>query len=99
MVRSAYSDVTPGSKTDGIVQQMMQPAGCTRSWAVDVAGIAPNSFGPLIRRLPDMTGYDIRAFKHPRTGKTGRQPYIYRIVGRYKWDGGYESYIDPEDYA
>lgn len=52
-------------------------------------------------RLRDECGFDIRAtldLKNKPKGK-GRTPYVYRIVGRYKWNGGYVSFINPDDYA
>lgn len=42
-----------------------------------------------LRRLRDMSGYDIRSF--PVTA--GKSRVAYRLVGKIRWNGGYRSFL------
>lgn len=49
--------------------------------------------GSYIDQIRDMKGWDIRAFPAPperRHSRHGRC-YLYRIVGKFFWDGSYRS--------
>lgn len=99
MPRTYYSDVKPGTKKAKIVEKMMSPEGATTGWAQRHLNVPQTYFGALLsQQLTEFHGYDVRAFKNPNTYGSRIGARIYRIVGRWTWDGKYESYIDPADY-
>ena len=48
--------------------------------------------------LRDMCGYDIRRFCGMGVGRTNKKCSVFRIVGRWEWNGDYESYVGPTIY-
>lgn len=111
MPKDRYTDPRPGSKVHRVLEMMRREQGATfyemrERLEPERRARYCSAFASMITYLQDMCGYDIRHF--PRAGEGRGAPTldggsratgIWRVVGRYKWDGSYESYIDPRDYA
>ena len=97
MAKEAFTEPKRGSKTSLFLELSMRKQGVTRKEALLIAGVDAAAAASLVERLLNDCGYDIRSFGKgaKRTGKAGRPTVIYRCVGRFRWDGGYDDYLAP----
>lgn len=97
--RSAYKDPHEGTILHTAMTMMMRLQGVTY---VEFDKVAQpknkNRLQTLTVPLQDECGFDVRAFFGAGKGLEGRQCAVYKIVGRYDWQGTYTSYIDLKDY-
>jgi len=82
--KSAYSTPRKGTKTRVVVNLMLRREGLLSDQFPSVPSLA--------ERLRDDCGFDIAIFPAP-TGKPGRPRSCYKIIGRYRWDGSYRSFV------
>jgi len=83
--KSSYCTPRKGTKTRAAVNLLLRREGATN--------LEVGSLAALAERLRYDCGFDIAAFPEPSTGKTGRPACRYKIIGRYRWDGSYRSFV------
>lgn len=90
-----------GTKKNALFRDLLRPQGLSSVEAREKYG---TRYASNIDSLRDFCGFDIRSFRDPNhqhvraDGRPCKHPVIYKIVGRQKWDGGYVSFVNPEDY-
>ena len=90
-----------GTKKNALFRDLLRPQGLSSLEAREKYGRA---YCSTINSLRDFCGFDIRSFLdrgrqyQTMNGRACKHPVIYKIVGRQKWNGGYVSFVNPEDY-
>lgn len=100
MARDRFVSPRKGTKVRALINLLLKPQGMTTFEAVQ-AGLVKEStsISGVLARLEYECGFDIRVVgASPRVLK-GRRAYIYRIVGRHRWNGQYRSFVNHMDKA
>ncbi len=80
--RTKFATPRKGTKIRQIVNLALRPCGVC---ADDLPDLIPRRIKPI--PLRDEYGFDILAM--------GRAPTRYRIIGRWRYDGSYRSFLTP----
>lgn len=81
--KSSYTTPRKGTKTRAAINLLLRREGATGS----------EFASGTVERLRNDCGFDIAVFPEPATGKVGRPASRYKIIGRYRWDGSYRSFV------
>jgi hypothetical protein len=92
--RNKYSTPAKGTKSRALLLGMLSKRGLTASEALERGYLARRSaMAAMLSQFYNTGGWDIRGFTEP--SGTPSSPFVrYRIVGRFRWEGGYRSFIE-----
>lgn len=96
-----------GTKARALLLMALRPQGFTAWEVYETLGYnRGGSLGAAITGLIDQKGYDIRGFHLRRDqyteerfgpkvapGRKTRDPLVYRLVGKHRWNGSYRSFV------
>lgn len=95
MARDRFVTPAKGTKTRELILRMLREEGLTSAEALNAGLIRHNSsLTGIIARLEYECGFDIRVIGSQRIERRGRNMYVYRIVGRHRWNGPYRSFTE-----
>jgi hypothetical protein len=94
--KTRYSNPAKGTKTRAAVNLMLRREGATTYEIADVTNMSLSAAGSVVQQLIDQRGFDIAVFPEPLTGRRGRRACRYKIIGRYRWDGSYRSFVSTD---
>lgn len=92
-----YGEVKKGTIVDKIRELLARKEGCTSIEAYHLGLITwkyRGKFRHVIGYLENMYGYEVFSYTLPNANGTK----VYKIVGRWTWQGDYKEYIKPEEY-
>ena len=91
--RNKYSTPAKGTKSRALLLGMLSRRGITATEALEQELIVRRSgMAAMLTQFINVGGWDIRGFHEP--SGTPSSPYVrYRVVGRFRWEGGYRSFI------
>ncbi|KKL06833.1 hypothetical protein LCGC14_2592080 [marine sediment metagenome] len=90
-VKDGYPDVPPNTKKYGLLQLMIIKGVTVKDG--DALGIHRTTFSTYVESLKSMNGYNITVTSIPHPNYKGRFLALYRVIGRWTWDGDYVSTI------
>jgi hypothetical protein len=82
-----------------MLKMLLRPEGATVDELVE-AGIGRRQVARYIIVLTDEKGWDIRGFPRPELRREGvakrKHLYVYKVVGKMRWNGTYRSFVNAE---
>lgn len=95
-VKSKYGTLKRGTKRRQIALLLIRPQGCSALEAYIIVGFNSSLLGCEITRLKDDYGFDIQIIDKRKPNSKdgrGRNQYVWRIIGRWRWNGSYRSFL------
>lgn len=89
--KDRYSTPKKGTKKRQLVLALLNPKGIKTS---DMKELGFKDSG-AIENLRNDCGFDVQIIdQQPSPSGKGRPTNVYRIIGRYRWKGGYRSFLE-----
>jgi hypothetical protein len=84
-----------GSLMRRMLKMMLRPEGATTFELIEV-GLRNALIHHYTEVLRNEKGWDVRLFPCPRYRRRSPKGYVYKIVGKMRWDGSYRSLITKD---
>jgi len=93
-IKTIYTNPRKGTKARAAVNLMLRREGATAAEIAERVGYnRVNSISAMCEALRNDKGFDIAAFPVAGSGHVGRPPSVYKIIGRYRCNGSYRSFV------
>lgn len=89
-LRTKYTTPRKGTKVRKAVLLLLRPCGATMQQMITETSICKAS--NILEDIKNFYGFDVQIINQIPS-KIGRHTNVYRIIGRWRWNGSYRSFL------